>query len=41
MSGRGWRLTPRGQFWLVELPLCMVAGVLIATAAYFGFSGGM
>lgn len=40
MTGKGWRLTPRGQFWLIEFPLCVLIGVLLATAAYFGASGG-
>lgn len=39
MKGRGWRLTPRGQYWLVELPLSVLVGVLLAAAAYWGLSG--
>lgn len=40
MKRKGWRLTPRGQFWLIELPLCVLIGVVLAAAAYFGASGG-
>lgn len=40
MRRRGWRLTPRGVYWLIELPLCVLIGVVLAAAAYFGASGG-
>lgn len=39
MKGKGWRLTPSGWYWLVELPLSVLVGVLLAAVAYWGLSG--
>lgn len=41
MSGRGWRLTPKGERWLIDYPLAVGMGAFLGLVAYLAASGGM